>query len=481
MTSVYRQELRRRAATDDASFAEYLLDLRFPEHLRSMSRFADRNAQCLVLAPRGHAKTTLFLHRAARLIGVHSGMRRLGILTAVDSDAESRSRAIRGLVEHPFFAEVFPWAQAGVEGQPWTDGAWTVKGATLGKDHTVTAMSLGSVRAGARLDDLVADDLVGKQENATAAGRVKALATYLTVVDPMMVPGGTRMFLGTRWHDDDLYASLIRSNWPCVTWQAIQADGTALWPDYLSLAWLEAKRAEQGLAFFNLQYQNDPSGMGGNIFKRDWFQYVDNVPPGTRRVGVDLAVVANERSDYTAAVEWVEDADLNLYMVGAWRQRLEEGHRAWLTGVADNGLPITDGPLAAIVRAGPRLLWPMPSLPPGFAGAYETYPVPRTLGALNIEAVQSQILFVREMLRTSRLPTRPVYPDKDKVARSRALAIRYEQGKVFHVRGAPGLDDLESEMVAFPNAEHDDLVDAAGYGAAFNDVVEFSYTSVPAW
>ena len=42
----------------------------------------------------------------------------------------------------------------------------------------------------------------------------------------------------------------------------------------------------------------------------------------------------------------------------------------------------------------------------------------------------------------SRLPTRPVYPDGDKVSRARAVAIRYETGKVFHLRGASGIDAL---------------------------------------
>jgi hypothetical protein len=148
MTHEYREELRLAAATNDAAFAEYMSDLVFPEHLRAASRFADRNERGLILAPRGHAKTTLFLHRAARLIGVNRGDWRLGILTAVDADAESRSRAIRDLVERPRFAEVFPWARAGVEGRRWSDGAWTVRGVNLGKDHTCTAMSLGSVRAG---------------------------------------------------------------------------------------------------------------------------------------------------------------------------------------------------------------------------------------------------------------------------------------------------------------------------------------------
>ena len=206
MTSQYRQLLRESAGRDDAAFAEYVSDLVFPAHLREASRFAARNEKGIILAPRGHAKTTLFLNRAARLIGVSGGRRRLGILTAVDADAEGRSRGLRDIIESPRFAEVFPWARGGVEGRPWTDAAWSIRGVDLGKDFTCLAMSLGSVRAGARLDELLADDPVGAQENGTTAGRAKALETYLTVIDPMVTPTGKRIFLGTRVRAADALA-----------------------------------------------------------------------------------------------------------------------------------------------------------------------------------------------------------------------------------------------------------------------------------
>ena len=471
MTSTYREELRLAAASNDAAFAEYMSDLVFPEHLRAASRFAERNERGLILAPRGHAKTTLFTHRAARLIGVNRGDWRLGILTAVDDDAESRSRAIRDLVEHPRFAEVFPWARAGVQGRRWSDGAWTVRGANLGKDHTCTAMSLGSVRAGPRLDALLADDPVGEQENQTPAGRLKALDTYRMVVDPMLVPGGTRTFLGTRWHEDDIYASLIRAGWPYLMRKAIQDDGTALWPEVWTLALLEAKRTEYGSAVFDLQYQNDPSGMDGNIIRRDWFRYVNAVPAGARSVGIDLAASSKERSDYTAAVEWVTDGDGNLYLVGVWRERLDEGHRRWLTGLEDGGTPATEG--RAI--AGPRLLWPTETLPAGFAGLTDRYTAARPLVAVNIEATQYQSTFVREILARTGLPARAIHPDKDKVTRARTLAARYEAGKVYHLRTAPGLEAYEAEVVAFPNGRNDDLVDAAVYGADLNRANDFHF------
>jgi hypothetical protein len=472
MTSGYRQTLREAAARDDAAFAEYVSDLFFPAHLREASRFAERHERALILAPRGHAKTTLFLHRAARQIGAAEGRRRLGILTAVDADAEYRSRAIRTLVESRLFAEVFPWAQAGVEGRPWTDGAWNVRGVDLGKDVTCLAMSLGSVRAGARLDELLADDPVGQQENLTAAGRARALETYLTVVDPMVTPAGRRVFLGTRWHEDDIYGELVRRGWPNLVRRAIADDGMALWPGYWSADSLEAKRAELGSAIFDLQYQNDPSGMGGNVFRRDWFHYVDRVPEGQRRVGMDLAASSKERADYTAVTEWVEDSEHRLYLCGAWRARLDEGHRRWLTGLDEAGTP--DGSQLG----GPRLLWPTASLPAGFVGLETANPAARTITRVNVEAGTFQTTFTRELLGRTRLPVVPVFPDRDKVTRARTLAARYESGTVFHLRRAPGLDAYEREAVAFPNGEHDDLVDAAVYGADLNGAAnDFYFTA----
>lgn len=480
--SPYRRWLRDEAAPrDDAAFAEYASGLIFPSHLREASRFAEEHDKGVVLEPRGHAKTTLFLHRVARLIGVHRGRRRIGILTAVDDDAGARSGAIRELVERPEFAHVFGWARAGVRGDHWTDDHWTVARAMLGKDYTCRAMGLRSVRAGARLDDLLADDMVGLQENETAGQREKVSRTYWSVVDRMVVPGGTRFFLGTRWHEDDIYAELARKGWPVLIRRAIE-HGQSLWPAVYPVEELERIRADLGSAIFDLQMQNDPSGMGGNIFKRDWLRWVEHVPDGARRLGMDLNASTKERSDYTAVVEVVEDAERNLYLVGAWRDRLDEGHRAWLTGRTDSmevGVEPTYGH-----EAGPRLLWPRTLLPERWLGMTGgSTPVPRIVSALNIEATIFQSTFTREVLAKTRLPASAVWPDRDKVTRARALAARMEAGKVFLLRGGPGLGsgpmdlgELPRELLAFPNGEHDDLVDAAVYAADLGGV-ELYFTS----
>jgi phage terminase large subunit-like protein len=471
---------RAAAARNDVAFAEYVSGLRYPAHLRRLVRFANANSPgaCGVLLPRGHAKTTAAIHMVARLIGERRGRVKVLITTASETDALKRSTAIRGLVASPRFAQVFGWAREGVAGERWTEAAWTVRSAEayVEKDATLRAGSLLSLKPGARADVLVCDDLVGPDENASQRGRAKALDRYLAVIDPMLTPDATVLFLGTRWHEDDLYRALADRGIPFFTEMALSEDGAALWPERWPAEKLAAKRAAMGSALFNLQYQNDPSGMGGNVIRREWFRYVERLPErGMRRVGLDLNAAATERSDYTAAVEWWEDADHNLYLAGTWRERLAEGHRAWLTGRTDSG---EYGVQPEFGRPeGPRLLWPGALLPEGFAGmAGPPLPGPRPIVALNIEATQHQMTFVREMLARTSLPARPVYPDRDKVARARTLAARYEAGKVFHLRGAAGLADYEAELVAFPNGEHDDLVDAAVYGADLGGN-EFYFTS----
>ncbi len=440
-----------------------MADLVVPDHLREMSAFVNRHRKAVVLEPRGFGKTTLLCHRAARLGGLARGAIRSGILSAVDEDAENLAAAIRRIVEHPRFAEVFPWAAAGVEGPRWRDGGWTVLGAQLGKDMTCRALSLGSVHAGPRLDLLLADDPVGLQENATPASRAKVLETLLEVVLPMLVPDGRMIVTGTRWHEDDVYAQLIARGWWALVRRAIE-DGRSLWPDWFSLEALAERRAALGSALFAAQYMNDPSALGGEVFRREWFTTIEVVPAGiSRRVGVDLAASLAERADYTAVVEVVETADHTLVMVGVWRERLADGHRAWLTGLADAIGPAAGRPYGPPV--GPRLCQPLGILPPLFAGATGDPALPRRLSAVNIESTAFQTVFAHELVRHTGLPVRAVRPDRDKVTRARPLAALLEAGRVVFWSRAPGLAELENELVAFPNGAHDDLVDAAVYAA----------------
>jgi predicted phage terminase large subunit-like protein len=81
-----------------------------------------------------------------------------------------------------------------------------------------------------------------------------------------------------------------------------------------------------------------------------------------------------------------------------------------------------------------------------------------------VEAVQYQAAAVQELQRTTTLNVVPVTPDKDKITRFQPLETRYEQGLVHHDPELPRY--FRDELLAFPNGDHDDLVDA--FSSAFS-------------
>ena len=226
--TTYRAVLAELAASNDIAFAEYVSGLRYPAHLRSLTRFwaAHAGQASGALLPRGHAKTTAAIHHVARLIGVRRGAIKVIVATEADAAAVKRSLAIRRIVESPAFAQVFGWVASGVAGDRWSETAWTVRGAEgyTEKDATLRAGSLYSLKPGPRADLLVCDDLVGPDQNTNPTMRAKALERYLAVIEPMLTPSASVIVLGTRWHEDDLYRALADRGVPFFERAAISED-----------------------------------------------------------------------------------------------------------------------------------------------------------------------------------------------------------------------------------------------------------------
>jgi predicted phage terminase large subunit-like protein len=78
-----------------------------------------------------------------------------------------------------------------------------------------------------------------------------------------------------------------------------------------------------------------------------------------------------------------------------------------------------------------------------------------------IEQVQFQAAVVQELHRTTSLPVIAIKPEGDKLSRFLPLEVRYEQQKVYHTLGVTR--DFESELTAFPDSTHDDMIDAFSY------------------
>ena len=72
-------------------------------------------------------------------------------------------------------------------------------------------------------------------------------------------------------------------------------------------------------------------------------------------------------------------------------------------------------------------------------------------------------LTLYQQVRRMGLPVVELKPDADKYTRAIPAAARYEAGMVYHKAGAVWINDLEAELLSFPNGTHDDQVDVISY------------------
>ncbi len=410
-----------------------------PHHVEMMEWILERLANRengVALLPRGHAKTTWFNSiMLSWLVSKHPNLR-VGLISNTAKQSNAFSRAVRFTLEaNEYQHDVF----GNLTGKhKWNDVEWIRKdSALLGtKDVSMYSAGAGGAIISKRFDLILCDDILDEENSINPEQREKVENWFWKTLKPCLVPGGSIIVIGTRWAEGDLYQSLIEDKkWPSIVKGAIYYDEAdkehkkpkALWPEMWPLDKLEAERRDMGSAMFACSYLNDISGlMAGNIFRREWFNYFDELPNNpagyTWTMGVDLASSEKQRADYTARVVVAKDDDGNSYVFSVNRAKIETGHREF----------VMDGAIANPL-----------------------------ISKIIVENNQFQGAFVKDLIASTMLPIVGKKAEVDKVTRARSVAARYESGKVFHHKSLAG-SDFEIELLQFPKG-HDDMIDALGY------------------
>lgn len=235
--------------------------------------------------------------------------------------------------------------------------------------------------------------------------------------------------------EDDLAGRLIAAepekwdivNIPC---EAEENDilgrkvGDALFPEIgKGNDWLtEFKKSymtAEGVTTWNALFQGRPTSIEGNIIHRNWFKFYDELPSiAYKCISVDATFKDNKTNDFVAIQVWGKKGP-NYYLIDRMKERMD---------------------------------------------------FPKTLSAIsNLQNIyRANVIFIEDkangsaiisMLKKRFSGVIAINPEGGKIARVNAIAGIIESGNVF-LPETRNIQEFIQECISFPNAKHDDEVDA---------------------
>ncbi|MGH8220902.1 MAG: phage terminase large subunit [Steroidobacteraceae bacterium] len=348
--------------------------------------------------------------------------------------ADENSARTRDLVAHEVYREIFPETQLASFGKAhWkTTRAGVMYAAGAG--GTITGFGAGKIGRDTFGGAIIIDDPHKPEEARNAEQLKKDRDWFQETLESRKNSRDTPIVvIMQRLAEDDLSGWLLEDgngeHWERLILPAIQEDGTALWPEKHSIEQLHQMERAAPYMFAG-QYGQRPFKPAGNIFRPDQMPIVNAIPIGTRFCrGWDLGA-SDVDGDPSVGLKLGKMPD-GRYVIADVRRfsNLPDEVEHAVKNTAD-----ADGKTVEISLA----------QDPGQAG-------------------RAQVASYVKLLEGFKVHTST--ESGDKVTRAEPFAAQVNVGNVCMLR-APWNDALTAEMRLFPNAKHDDQVDAGS--RAFN-------------
>lgn len=284
----------------------------------------------LVLAPRGHFKSTIATIVRAIWWIIRNPNETIGIGSCTLSSAKKFLREIRNHLEAPRLSALFPeifYQRPQVESPKWTETEILVKRTTKAKEPTIKAFGIEEgVPTGDHYSKILIDDVVD-QETVANEDRIIKIRNQLRYVRPLRVTVDQPIhYVGTRYHIMDPYGLMIEEGQCTLYLRKAIEDGKPIFPTRFSLASLEAERVVLGNFIFNCQYLMEPWEESGKKFDLNWLKYHDGLPPKARGYHIvavcDPANSRKKKSDFTAIGVWAIKWTGECFLIDAVHDKL---------------------------------------------------------------------------------------------------------------------------------------------------------------
>ena len=312
----------------------------------------------------------------------------------------------------------------------------------------ILAVGRGAGVTGNPADALIIDDpLKDRQEADSSTIRDNCWEWWTDALSARLAPGAPVILVLTRWHEDDLAGRLLEhdhaSEWRTLNISA-ECENPVTDPlkrelgEFMisargrSQAQWERRKTTAGPRTWASLYQGRPSPAEGNIFRRDaWARYPaprwqtspDNkcwISEGRLIQSWDLAFKDSANSDYVVGQVW-----------------LQIGARAWLVDQVRGrwGFSETCNQIRALSAKWPQAITKLVE--------------DKANGPAVIDALAREIPGLI-----------PVNPQGGKQSRAFAVQPLVEAGNIYLPTFTSWVAELIEELAGFPNATHDDQVDA---------------------
>jgi hypothetical protein len=169
-----------------------------------------QSRETLILAPRGHGKSTICTICFSIWRIIHAPDIRILIVSNTASQAESFLREIRTqLTQNEVLLSIFGSSL----GPRWSQEEIIVSARRrIAKEATITAMGVGGPIISKHYDVIILDDIIDEENARTEEQREKMKVWYYKSLLPCLEPYGEIHILGTRYHPYDLYHTLLTSS-----------------------------------------------------------------------------------------------------------------------------------------------------------------------------------------------------------------------------------------------------------------------------
>ena len=415
----------------------YLTSAVPPFHRELYKLAFEGHKRLCIIAPRSFAKSTVFSIIYPLFQLCEGRATKIWLLSNTASLAEQWLRKIKAELDYNEYLR----ADFGdMKTDKWSESHIICHNKTQNRTIELRANGWGTQIRGFRPDILIGDDLENEDTVASEAQREKMGHWLRSAAINTLEKDSQAIIVGTLIHPEAVLKKDVADNpeWTTRFYQAIQKDGTSLWPEKWPIDALMERKREIGDRAFAAEFQNTPVISEAPVFYKEWIKEYDPTSSAfadIRRKGLytvlalDPAISEKENADYSAICTLSADYDTgNIYVRrgGVWRDRC---------------------PIQNTVDSLIRL--------------YKQFQCKTAI----IEGVAFQRVvgdWIKRWERDSaeHICTRIVIPDKDKERRAHAVTGLLQEGKVFFDTSDPMTSALVTEMCLFPTGSHDDITDA---------------------